>query len=114
MLGSPSRRKKSERAPRSASGEASPKPCPICGEPFESSTILTTTPNAAHQLPHDRMPVILPSSAYSLWLDPAMRDVEPIQALLTPYPADAMIAYPVRPRVNNPAYDAPECIALLT
>ena len=40
-----------------------------------------------------------------------MRDVEPIQALLTPYPADAMIAYPVSTRVNNPANDSPECIA---
>ncbi len=40
-------------------------------------------------------------------------DVERIQALLTPYAADAMIAYPVSPRVNNPAYDAPECIAPL-
>ena len=56
---------------------------------------------------------ILPSSAYSLWLDLALRDVESVQALLTPYPADAMIAYPVSARVNNPAYDAPECIAPL-
>ena len=59
------------------------------------------------------MPVILPPTAYSLWLDPAMRDVEPIQALLTPYPAEDMIAYPVSTRVNNPAHDAPECIAPL-
>ena len=60
------------------------------------------------------MPVILPPTAYSLWLDPAVREVERVQALLTPYPADAMIAYSVSPRVNSPAYDAPECIAPLT
>ena len=59
------------------------------------------------------MPVILPPAAYSPWLDPTMRDVEPVQALLTPYPAAEMITYPVSPRVNNPAYDAPECIAPL-
>ncbi len=57
------------------------------------------------------MPVILPPDAYNLWLDPTMRDVEPVQPLLTPYPADAMIAYPVSTRVNNPANDSPECIA---
>jgi len=57
--------------------------------------------------------VILPPDAYTVWLDPALRDAEPVQALLTPYPADAMIAYPVGTRVNSPVYDAPECIALL-
>jgi putative SOS response-associated peptidase YedK len=59
------------------------------------------------------MPVILPPDAYTAWLDPTMREVEPVQALLTPYPADAMIAYPVSTRVNSPAYDAPDCIAPL-
>ena len=59
------------------------------------------------------MPVILPPSAYTVWLDPATRDAKPVQALLTPYPADAMIAYPVVTRVNNPGHDAPECIASL-
>ena len=59
------------------------------------------------------MPVILPPVAYSLWLDPAMSVVKPVQALLTPYPADAMMAYPVSTRVNSPAHDAPECIAPL-
>ena len=57
--------------------------------------------------------MILPPDAYTGWLDPAMRDVESVQALLTPYPAEQMIAYPVSPRVNSPAYDAPECIARL-
>jgi len=30
---------------------------------------------------HDRMPVVLPSNMYSPWLDPPMRDAEPIQSL---------------------------------
>jgi len=42
-----------------------------------------------------------------------MRDVEPVLGLLMPYPADEMVAYPVSTRVNNPAYDTPECIAPL-
>jgi putative SOS response-associated peptidase YedK len=57
--------------------------------------------------------VILPPDAYKLWLDPALRDAEPVHALLTPYPADQMFAYPVSPRANNPADDAPECSARL-
>jgi putative SOS response-associated peptidase YedK len=72
---------------------------------------LTTTPNAVVPPNHDRMPVILPASAYSLWLDPAMRDVQTVQALLLPYPADAMTAYPVSTRVNNPRHDSPACIS---
>jgi putative SOS response-associated peptidase YedK len=86
---------------------------PADGQPRETCTILTTTPNDLVQLSHDRMPVILPSSAYALWLDSAMRDVDPVHALLTSHPAEEMIAYRVSPRVNNPAYDAPACIAPL-
>ena len=54
--------------------------------------------------------MILPPDAYTLWLDPAMRDVESVQALLTPYPAEEMVAYPVSTRANNPANDMPEGI----
>jgi putative SOS response-associated peptidase YedK len=54
--------------------------------------------------------VILPPDAYSVWLDPTTRDAEPLQILLTPYPADAMTAYPVSTRVNNPTYGSPACI----
>jgi len=83
---------------------------PADGQPLETCTILTTTPNALVQPIHDRMPVILPSSAYGAWLDRTVSDVPTVQALLTPYPADEMIAYPVSTRVNNPAHDTPECV----
>jgi putative SOS response-associated peptidase YedK len=49
------------------------------GEPLEACTILTTTPNELVQRIHDRMPVTLPSRACNLWLDPAMRDVDPVR-----------------------------------
>jgi SOS response associated peptidase (SRAP) len=52
-------------------------------------------------------------NGYAVWLNPTARDIEPLQALLTPYPADAMTAYPVSTRVNNPANDAPERITPL-
>ena len=56
------------------------------------------------------MAVILPSSAYDLWLDPSTQEAERLQPLLQPYPSEEMTAYPVSTRVNNPANDHPECV----
>lgn len=83
---------------------------PADGRPLETCTILTTAPNEVVRPIHDRMPVILPSGAYGAWLDPILRDVPTLQALLAPYSADAMIAFPVSTWVNNPAHDGPECV----
>jgi putative SOS response-associated peptidase YedK len=83
---------------------------PTDGEPLETCTILTTTPNEVVRQLHDRMPVILPSNAYDLWLDPTVHDVEPVQGVLTPYPAEAMIAYPVSTMVNSPTHDSPALV----
>jgi putative SOS response-associated peptidase YedK len=41
------------------------------GSTIFSCTIITTQPNELMQVIHNRMPVILPPQAYSLWLDPA-------------------------------------------
>ena len=76
--------------------------------------ILPTTPNAVLQRHHDRRPVILPRDTYNARLNLTVGDVETVQALLTPYPADTLTASPVSPRGNNPADDAPECIAAAT
>jgi putative SOS response-associated peptidase YedK len=56
------------------------------------------------------MPVILPRSAYGLWLDAAVRDSSKLLPLLRPYPADEMEAYPVGRLVNDPANDVPGCV----
>ena len=40
-----------------------------------------------------------------------MRNVEPVRALLTPFPADAMITYLVSMFGNNPANDTAACIS---
>ena len=42
--------------------------------------------------------------------DPGIQDPERLRPLLRPYPADEMVAYPVGPRVNNPADDSPACL----
>lgn len=80
------------------------------GSVLESCTILTTQPNELIRPLHDRMPVILPPEAYERWLDPDWRKPEGLLSLLRPYPAEAMIAYPVRFLVNNPKNEGAELI----
>jgi putative SOS response-associated peptidase YedK len=86
---------------------------PAGGEPLESCTIVTTTPNEVLAPIHDRMPVILPAPDHSTWLDPAVKDAERLQRLLQPFDASEMEAYPVSPRVGNPRADDRDCIAPL-
>ena len=86
---------------------------PAEGEPLETCTIVTTTPNALVGRIHDRMPVILPRAEYGLWLDPTFQNVELLQDVLRPYSDDEMVAYPVSTQVNNPANDSPDLLAPL-
>ncbi|MGC9521880.1 MAG: SOS response-associated peptidase [Anaerolineae bacterium] len=78
--------------------------------PLYSCTILTTRPNALVAPIHNRMPVILPRSAYDRWLDPAEQRAGALDDLLGPYPAEEMTAYPVSRVVNNPSNDVPDCV----
>jgi putative SOS response-associated peptidase YedK len=70
-----------------------------------SCTIITTTPNALMEPIHNRMPVILPASAYTRWLEPGEQDPTTLQALIQPYSPEAMSAYPVSTLVNRPEND---------
>jgi len=60
------------------------------------------------------MPVILPQELYGPWLDPAIEDVDALQGMLKPYPAEEMTAYPITTLVNSPRNDEPECIVRLS
>jgi putative SOS response-associated peptidase YedK len=71
------------------------------GRPLETYTIITIAANELLAPIHERMPVILPRDAEALWLDPEIEDAELLTALLRPYPAEAMEAYPVSRRVNS-------------
>ena len=83
---------------------------PKDGEPIESCTIITTKPNALMESLHNRMPVILDAKDYAAWLDPAFQQVDTLNALLRPFPAEHMTAFPVSTLVNNPRHDAPQCL----
>jgi putative SOS response-associated peptidase YedK len=79
------------------------------GPEIRSCTILTTKPNALAGEIHDRMPVILPTGSYDVWLDP-QADRDELYGLLAPYPEDEMEAYPVSRFVNSPQNNDPRCI----
>lgn len=79
------------------------------GRVRETFTVLTTAADGMLAELHDRMPLILPAETYDCWLH---RDtpLPELQALLRPYPATDLIAYPVSTIVSNPLNDTPECI----
>jgi len=80
------------------------------GSQLYSCTIITTRPNELVAPIHDRMPAILSPDHFQRWLSPAELPPQELQPLLGPYPAAAMVAYPVSRAVNNPANEFPECI----
>ncbi|MBA2749921.1 MAG: SOS response-associated peptidase, partial [Tatlockia sp.] len=76
---------------------------------INSCTILTTEANDLLRPIHDRMPVILESKNYELWLDSETQQPQ-LQQLLRPYQADLMTSCTVSTKVNNPKNNTPECI----
>jgi putative SOS response-associated peptidase YedK len=71
------------------------------GELIRSCTIITGEPNEKMAEIHDRMPVILPPSAWAEWLDPDNDDLETLGKILVPAPASLITMHPVSTAVNN-------------
>ena len=80
------------------------------GSEIRSCTIITTQPNSLVESIHNRMPVILPANAYSIWLAPGDQPVTQLNELLVPYPSEEMVAFPVSKLVNSPQYDSADLI----
>jgi len=76
---------------------------------LRSCAIVTTDANDLLAPIHDRMPVILPESAWNTWLDPAA-DPDVLRTLLVPTPDDLVAVYPVSPLVNSADNDGPELV----
>jgi putative SOS response-associated peptidase YedK len=83
---------------------------PQDGEIISTCTIITTEANEIMIPIHKRMPVILESTNYDLWLDSTVQEPELLQPILQPYNSDKLKAYPVSTLVNNPRNDTPECL----
>jgi putative SOS response-associated peptidase YedK len=79
------------------------------GDEMKTCTIITTEPNDLMKSIHNRMPVILPGNREDQWLDTSTQPGDAM-ALLAPYPAEDMVAYPVSSWVNSPQNNSPDCI----
>jgi putative SOS response-associated peptidase YedK len=71
------------------------------GDRLRSTTIITTDANEPMSTIHDRMPVILPPSAWKQWLDPANEDIDTLGRLLVPAPPALITLRPVSTEVNS-------------
>jgi len=75
------------------------------GEEVRSCTIITGPANEKMAEIHDRMPVILPPSAWDTWLDEDQEDIQTLGKLLVPAPPELITMHPVSTEVNNPRND---------
>ena len=78
------------------------------GEVIDCCAIITGASTGVVTALHDRMPLIVPPSAYARWLAPTTRSAE-LSALMTA-DASALETYPVSTLVNSPANDEPTCL----
>ena len=70
-------------------------------EHLRSATIITTSANTTMAPIHDRMPVILPPTAWKEWLDPTNASIETLGRLLIPAPDHLLVMHPVSTDVGN-------------
>jgi len=82
----------------------------VSGREHRTFAIITTAPNRIVSGLHDRMPAILPREKEEEWLRPGPVGGHGIGALLGPYPAGEMEAWPVSSLVNDPGNDGPGLI----
>jgi len=80
------------------------------GERIRSFTIATTTPNELCAQLHNRMPVVLKSDRWPLWLGEEPADPAQLKALLAPYPSEDITAWPVSTRVGSVKNNDPSLI----
>lgn len=70
-------------------------------DPVRTCTILTGAANEKMAEIYDRMPIVLPPSAWSTWLDPTIDDVDLLGTFLVPAPSELITFHPVSTEVNN-------------
>jgi putative SOS response-associated peptidase YedK len=68
---------------------------------IRTCTIVTGPPNESVAPIHDRMPVILPPSAWAKWLGEETTNQDELRDMLKPYPSARMLIYPISTRVNS-------------
>jgi putative SOS response-associated peptidase YedK len=77
---------------------------------LRSATIITTAANETMAPVHDRMPVLLPPTAWDAWLDPGNADLETLGRLLVPAPPQILTMHPVSTEVGNVRNRGPQLV----
>jgi putative SOS response-associated peptidase YedK len=77
---------------------------------LRSCVIVTTSANDLLSPIHERMPVVLPESAWPAWLDPANDDTDALRRLLVPAPDDIFEVWPVSAAVNKADNNTPDLV----
>ncbi|MGA8694407.1 MAG: SOS response-associated peptidase family protein [Xanthobacteraceae bacterium] len=83
------------------------------GQTIKSFAIVTTTANALLAPLHDRMPVVIAPGCWGDWLGENSVPESTVNALLGPYPDNAMAFWAVDRRVGNVRNDSPDLFAPL-
>ena len=71
------------------------------GEWIRTFVIITTPPNELCAQLHNRMPAVLKPEMWPTWLGEHPTTLPDLKAMLSPYPADGMLAWPVSTRVGS-------------
>jgi putative SOS response-associated peptidase YedK len=82
------------------------------GEELETAAIITTDANQTLAPIYDRMPVVIASEQFDLWLGGRDEDTAAASSLIRPAPDDLLVAIPVSSDVNRVANDNPKLIEL--
>ena len=77
-------------------------------DPIASCTIITGEPNEKMAEVHDRMPVMLPPSAWDEWLNADENDLDLLGKFLVPAPSELITIHPVSTEVNNVRNQGPQ------
>jgi putative SOS response-associated peptidase YedK len=80
------------------------------GEWIRSFAIVTCPPNALCAELHNRMPVVLAPESWPIWLGEQPTEPAQLKALLAPYSAEQMVAWPVSARAGNVKNNDPSLI----
>jgi putative SOS response-associated peptidase YedK len=77
---------------------------------LRSCVIVTTQANDLLTPIHERMPVVLPESAWDDWLDPTNDDIDAVRSLLVPARDDLFEVWPVSSAVNKADNNTPDLV----
>jgi len=83
---------------------------PVADRVIRTFTIVTTGPNAQMAPLHDRMPVVVPETAWDRWLDPSIEDLGELHGLFVPSDEVALRIQPVADLVNNVRNEGPQLV----